>query len=88
MKSKNHIIYRVEHHPLGLALLVDECDSKLNRIVFFLHKPSFHPRKDDVLSISGRSATINTGKTEHNLKLVGANALHEIEPPEVTSGHS
>ncbi len=79
MIKVNSVIAKVEEHPKGLVLVLDEKPKDGARPRYFLNHPSFRPKIGDVLQIEGRDAFILTGKSEHSLKRNGLNTLVEIE---------
>ena len=85
----NETIARVEHHPDGLVLLLnDGAKDGTQRTRLFLTGATFGPKYDDVVMLNGQTGTILTGKAEHPVKLIRGNILAVTELPEEIHGTS
>ena len=85
----NDTIAKVEHHPTGLMLLLDDGDKfGGGRTQVFLTGAKFEPKRDDVVLMDGQSGSILSGGKEHHIRLVKGNQLSVVEAPEDQHGHA
>ena len=84
----NAVIARVEHHPLGLVLILDEPkDGGQTRPHFFLRQPRSTPKVGDVLQLNGKDGVLLTGDHETHIRRYAPNGLEEI-PEDEGNAHS
>jgi hypothetical protein len=86
--TNHYVIARVEHHPMGHVLILDEkFGTGESRPSYWLRKPATEPKGGDVLTMTGKDGVILSCDRETHVRQYAPRGLEEFTPVE-THGHS
>ena len=73
------LIGRIEHHPMGLVLMLDIPENNHEeRPHFFLRAPRVSPKIGDTVKMSGKNGVIRSGELEYRVHRYAPNGLEQL----------